>query len=109
MPSCEDLKMKLDGRTSASSQTPTRPAPVAPKITDNAEMAGEIEKLQKMVMFKYQEIVRRLTRIKSLELPEAIFITKTGKKFHQEGCPHLREGEHIRPREAFGKCNSCCG
>ena len=101
-----ELKMKLDRKTAASSE---RPAPLTPRITDNAEMAGEIEKLQKMVKFKDQEIMRHLARIKSLELPEAIFITKTGKKFHREGCPHLREGEHVRPREAFGKCSSCCG
>ncbi|CAK9100559.1 1-alkyl-2-acetylglycerophosphocholine esterase [Durusdinium trenchii] len=86
-----ELKMKLDRKTAASSE---RPAPLTPRITDNAEMAGEIEKLQKMVKFKDQEIMRHLARIKSLELPEAIFITKTGKKFHREGCPHLREGEH---------------
>ncbi|CAK8997745.1 unnamed protein product [Durusdinium trenchii] len=87
-----ELKMKLDRKTAASSE---RPAPLTPRITDNAEMAGEIEKLQKMVKFKDQEIMRHLARIKSLELPEAIFITKTGKKFHREGCPHLREGEHV--------------
>ncbi|CAK9063384.1 unnamed protein product [Durusdinium trenchii] len=86
-----ELKMKLDRKTAASSE---RPAPLTPRITDNAEMAGEIEKLQKMVKFKDHEIMRHLARIKSLELPEAIFITKTGKKFHREGCPHLREGEH---------------
>ncbi|CAK9078864.1 1-alkyl-2-acetylglycerophosphocholine esterase [Durusdinium trenchii] len=88
-----ELKMKLDRKTAASSE---RPAPPTPRITDNAEMAGEIEKLQKMVKFKDQEIMRHLARIKSLEMPETIFITKTGKKFHREGCPHLREGEQVR-------------
>ncbi|CAK8989748.1 1-alkyl-2-acetylglycerophosphocholine esterase [Durusdinium trenchii] len=75
-----ELKMKLDRKTAASSE---RPAPLTPRITDNAEMAGEIEKLQKMVKFKDQEIMRHLARIKSLEMPETIFITKTGTE-----CPH---------------------
>ncbi|CAK9112561.1 Integrase catalytic domain-containing protein [Durusdinium trenchii] len=84
-----ELKQKQDSKTSASSQAPSMPAPVTPKNTDEAELKGE------MVEFKDHEIARQLARAKSLKLSEAFHITKKGKKFHRDGCPHLLEGTQL--------------
>ena len=84
-----ELKQKQDSKTSASSQAPSMPAPVTPKNTDEAELKGE------MVEFKDHEIARQLARAKSLKLSEVFHITKKGKKFHRDGCPHLLEGTQL--------------